>query len=118
MQQGWDKQLNKLFLPGIGVIWKKGPVAPERDSLSRWRRSHLPLSLLLWDYRDPRELLVSKMNQGVMGLLQRGKDKRPVGWDEGYRTWESQSEHTAHPGRFWLGTGEAGMDQNIGTFCL
>ena len=53
-----------------------------------------------------------------MGLLQRGKDKRPVGWDEGYWTWESQSEHTAHPGRLWLGTREAGMDKNIGTFCL
>ena len=52
-----------------------------------------------------------------MGLPQRDKDKRPAGWDEGYCTGESQSKHTAHPGRLWLGTEEAGMHWNDGTFC-
>lgn len=59
-----------------------------------------------------REHLASEMDQGVMGQRQRGKAKRPVGWGEGYWAWESQSEHTAHPGGLQLGAGEACMGQN------
>lgn len=60
------------------------PGGPKRDSLGRGRRSHPPLSSAV-GLRGPLspnpcgERLASKMNQGVMCLPQRDKDKRPGG---------------------------------------
>lgn len=63
-------------------------------------RPHLPLSPLPWDYGDPREHLASEMDEGMMGLLQQGKDERPVGWNQGYSPLRAEAS-TSPPWWLW-----------------